>query len=45
MLTVSSGEAALALLKNEDVDLILQDIRLPGISGFDVLRIVKRTTA
>src|SRR5450830_123402 len=41
VLTVTSGEAALALLKNEDVDLILQDIRLPGISGFDVLRIVK----
>jgi DNA-binding NtrC family response regulator len=41
VLTVSSGEAALGILKNEDVDLILQDIRLPGISGFDVLRIVK----
>src|SRR5438067_1086391 len=41
VLTVSSGEAALALLKNEDIDLILQDIRLPGISRFDVLRIVK----
>ena len=41
VLTVSSGEAALALLKNEDIDLILQDIRLPGINGFDVLRIVK----
>ena len=41
MLTVSSGEAALTLLKQEDVDLILLDVRLPGISGFDVLRIVK----
>ena len=41
ILTVSSGEAALTLLKNEDVDLILLDVRLPGISGFDVLRIVK----
>ncbi len=41
VVTVSSGEAALALLKNEDVDLILLDVRLPGISGFDVLRIVK----
>src|SRR5258708_8691040 len=41
VLTVSSGEAALGILKNEDVDLILQDIRLPGISGFDVLPIVK----
>src|SRR5215510_4941030 len=41
VISVSSGEAALSLLKSEDVDLILQDIRLPGISGFDVLRIVK----
>ena len=41
VVTVSSGEAALGLLKHEDVDLILLDVRLPGISGFDVLRIVK----
>jgi DNA-binding NtrC family response regulator len=41
VLTVSSGEAALGLLKDQDVDLILLDVRLPGISGFDVLRIVK----
>jgi DNA-binding NtrC family response regulator len=41
VLTVPSGEAALALLKQEDVDLMLLDVRLPGISGFEVLRIVK----
>src|ERR687890_340069 len=41
VLSVSSGEAALVLLREEDVDLILLDVRLPGISGFDVLRIVK----
>jgi DNA-binding NtrC family response regulator len=41
VLSVSSGEAALRLLKDEDVDLLLLDVRLPGISGFDVLRIVK----
>jgi DNA-binding NtrC family response regulator len=41
VLTVTSGEAALALLREEDVDLLLLDVRLPGISGFDVLRIVK----
>ena len=41
VLTVSSGEAALALLRQEEVDVMLQDVRLPGISGFDVLRIVK----
>jgi len=41
VLSVSSGEAALVLLREEDVDLMLLDVRLPGISGFDVLRIVK----
>src|ERR1044071_200452 len=41
VLRVSSGEAALAILNKEDVDLVLLDVRLPGISGFEVLRIVK----
>src|SRR3954449_7622362 len=41
VLMVASGEAALMLLKQEDVDLLLLDVRLPGINGFDVLRIVK----
>src|SRR6201990_1503087 len=38
---VATGEAALPVLTREDVDLILLDVRLPGISGFEVLRIVK----
>jgi len=41
VLRVSSGEAALPVLNKEDVDLLLLDVRLPGISGFEVLRIVK----
>jgi two-component system response regulator AtoC len=41
VLRVASGEAALPILNKEDVDLILLDVRLPGISGFEVLRIVK----
>ena len=41
VLRVASGEAALPVLNREDVDLILLDVRLPGISGFEVLRIVK----
>jgi len=41
ILTVSSGEAALVRLREDDVDVILLDVRLPGISGFDLLRIVK----
>src|SRR5216110_3566018 len=41
VLRVASGEAALPILQREDIDLVLLDVRLPGISGFDVLRIVK----
>ena len=41
VLRVASGEAALPILNREDVDLILLDVRLPGISGFEVLCIVK----
>ncbi len=41
VLRVASGEAGLAVLSKEDVDLVLLDVRLPGISGFEVLRIVK----
>jgi DNA-binding NtrC family response regulator len=41
ILRVGTGEAALPVLNRENVDLILLDVRLPGISGFEVLRIVK----
>src|SRR3954447_16514554 len=41
VLKAGSGEVALSILNKEDVDLVLLDVRLPGISGFEVLRIVK----
>jgi DNA-binding NtrC family response regulator len=41
VLRVASGEAALPVLNREDVDLVLLDVRLPGISGFELLCIVK----
>jgi len=41
ILSAGTGEAALPLLNREDVDLMLLDVRLSGISGFEVLRIVK----
>ncbi len=41
VLRVGSGEAALPILNREDVDLVLLDVRLPGISGFELLCIVK----
>jgi len=41
VLRVGSGEAALPVLNREDVDLVLLDVRLPGVSGFEVLRIIR----
>jgi len=41
ILSVPNGESALSLLKQEDVDVLLLDVRLPGINGLDVLRIVR----
>ena len=41
LLKAATGEAALQIMEKEDVDLMMLDVRLPGISGFDVLKIVK----
>ena len=40
-LIAGSGEEALRLLKNRPVDLVLLDIRLPGINGIETLRRIK----
>ncbi|HUU02664.1 MAG TPA: response regulator [Myxococcota bacterium] len=39
--TVTSGEGALAAIKGREFDLILLDIMMPGIDGFEVSRLVK----
>jgi serine/threonine protein kinase len=36
-----SGEAALELLRTRAVDLILMDVLMPGVDGFDTVRILK----
>ena len=41
VLVVSSGEDAIDLLKNDDVDLVLTDKRLPGIDGVEIVRRIK----
>ena len=41
-LTAASGAAALELLEREDVDLVLTDLRMPGMSGRELLAAVKR---
>jgi DNA-binding NtrC family response regulator len=37
----ATGEEGLAVLKKEDIDLMLLDVRLPGISGLEVLKIAR----
>ena len=39
---VTSGEAALAHLNATPVDVVALDVRMPGMSGLDVLRVIKQ---
>ena len=39
--TASSGEAALEMIRTTDYDLVLADIKMPGISGLDLLEQIK----
>ena len=41
VLTAGSGEDALRLVREEQPDLVLLDIQLPGISGMEVLEKIK----
>jgi two-component system, NtrC family, response regulator AtoC len=41
VLRAATGEFALQMMEKEDVDLVLLDVRLPGISGFEVLKIAR----
>jgi DNA-binding NtrC family response regulator len=41
VLRAASAEGGLAVLNREEVDVILLDVRLPGITGFELLKIVK----
>jgi DNA-binding NtrC family response regulator len=41
VLRAATGEAALQMMQKEDVDLMLLEVHLPGINGFEVLKIAK----
>ncbi len=41
ILTASSGEEALEVLGNQRIDLVITDIKMPGISGIDLLIEIK----
>src|SRR6186997_336379 len=41
IVSASTGEEALSLLDGEEVDLVILDVMLPGISGIDTLRAIR----
>jgi DNA-binding NtrC family response regulator len=41
ILLAASGEEALSVLDQEEVDLVILDVMLPGISGIDTLRAIR----
>ncbi len=43
VLRAATGESALDILGRDAVDVVLLDVRLPGIGGFDVLREIKES--
>lgn len=40
--TASSGEGALPLVESNDFDLVIMDVRLPGMNGLDTFRAVRK---
>ena len=41
-ITAQTGEAALDLLKNNAVDVVVLDVKMPGMDGIETLREMKR---
>lgn len=40
-LTAASGEDALALLEKESVDIVILDVKMPGMGGLAALKLIK----
>jgi DNA-binding NtrC family response regulator len=43
VVTASDGEQALERVADEPLDVVLSDVRMPGVSGFEVLRAVRQS--
>ena len=41
VITADSGEAAMAVLENQSVDLALLDVMMPGLDGFTLCRLIR----
>jgi DNA-binding NtrC family response regulator len=44
-LTAQSTAKALELVQRHDIEIVLSDVRMPGLSGMNLLREVKKTQA
>ena len=42
VLLAENGTSAIAMLEKEQVDILISDIKMPDLSGVDVLRAAKR---
>ncbi|UCC43398.1 MAG: response regulator [Candidatus Zixiibacteriota bacterium] len=42
VLLAGDGEEALEVLKNESPQLVITDMKMPGMGGFDLLRVIKK---
>jgi DNA-binding NtrC family response regulator len=40
--TASGGQEALALIRNKDIPVVTLDLRMPGLSGIEVLKEIKK---
>ena len=45
VLTASGGEEALSYLQNKEIDLVTLDMNMPGVSGFEVLKEIRKRKA
>jgi DNA-binding NtrC family response regulator len=43
--TATNGDEALQVIQKENIDLVTLDLRMPGLSGIDVLREIKKIKA
>jgi DNA-binding NtrC family response regulator len=43
--TATNGDEALQVIQNANIDLVTLDLRMPGLSGIDVLREIKKVRA
>jgi DNA-binding NtrC family response regulator len=42
VLSVAEGEEALAIMSKEEISIVISDLQMPGMSGFDLLKAVKK---